>query len=246
MRSWGSLQDILDPINFESPDPHVPYAPENRFYQRQQNYRNYIRQQDSADLFSNTNYHENYFAPVRGVPVENRIQARASIANRNSFFNRNPMAGAALASAGGNVLSSTLGGMFGLIGRGMQNSFEADQQKKKFEFENANREDVQQWDNSDREDKQAFQLQLDFERMKQAQQMYAWQNQQRADALAQAGLPAYLAQMPGLMNAGPRMSQRLPGGGLYTSQLPGDPRTSQWSNNPIQASMGWGAVPNFR
>jgi hypothetical protein len=144
------------------------------------------------------------------------------------------MALAAGISAGGSLLGSTMGGMFGMIGQGMRNSFEDEQGRKKRE-----------WDTLNREDQQAFQLELDKTRMSQAQEMYKFELGSKEQALAQAGLPAYLAQMPGAMSAIPRVSQRLPGGRLYTSQLAGDPTSSRFMGTPIQASMGWGKLPQF-
>lgn len=55
-------------------------------------------------------------------------------------------------------------------------------------------------------------------------------------ALAQAGLPAYLAFDPSAMASQPDTTQMTSGGWGYTSSLPGNPMSSTYSPNPF----GWG------
>lgn len=175
----------------------------------------------------------------------NRTQTRSALWQQRQALKQQDMAAAAGLQAGGQVLGQTMGGMFGMISQGMKNRFEGEQKDKD-----------RTWNNLDREDKQSFQqemikmalqnqMSLDQNRMSQAQSMYQFELGSKQEALKQAGLPAYLAQMPGAMSAIPRMSQRLPGGRLYTSQIAGDPTTSQFMGTPIQASLGWGKLPSF-
>jgi len=57
-------------------------------------------------------------------------------------------------------------------------------------------------------------------------------------ALAAAGLPSYLAFIPGAMAYEPRTTQMTNAGWGYTSMLPGNPASSPWEPNPF----GWGNI----
>lgn len=68
-----------------------------------------------------------------------------------------------------------------------------------------------------------------------------------ADQFTKAGLPSYLAitarsgSSAGRL-AGPTTSQHTTGSSYYKSSLPGDPRSSQFTGDPFQQHMGWGAI----
>lgn len=63
-------------------------------------------------------------------------------------------------------------------------------------------------------------------------------------ALAQAGLPSYLAYMPSgaSMAAQPKTTQFTPGGSTYTSKIPGNPASVPYTGTPEQVAAGYGDV----
>lgn len=62
-------------------------------------------------------------------------------------------------------------------------------------------------------------------------------------ALAEAGLPSYLAYLsPAAMAAQPKQTQVTPGGTAYTAKLPGNPASVAYSGTPQQVAAGFGNV----
>lgn len=162
-------------------------------------------------------------------------------------------AGAAI-KAGGDVMGSTVSGLFGLLGQRERNSAMAEMAQLEREFKTRQSDlarsyglDMQNnaFRNQHETIQQNFVNQKDLEQTRFSNTNALTQSDiaQKTQALRAAGLPDYLAVMPGLP-AGPRVSQRTTGGRLYTSQLPGDPRTTPFTGSGIQQSMGWGALPS--
>jgi len=86
--------------------------------------------------------------------------------------------------------------------------------------------------------------------MQQASQEFQRQNYDRnrnfaTSNLNAAGLPSYLATMPGAINLMPRTSQRLPGGRLYTGAMAGDPTLVNFTGDTLQQNLGWGQLPSI-
>lgn len=159
----------------------------------------------------------------------NRTQTRSALNQyRGNQIDNSRMMAAGI-SAGGNLLGQIAGGGFGLIGESIRNAHQRDNMK----LQHTIQEEL---------DKERFEIE------KQRMDIMAGQANseilRKQNDLATAGLPSYLATMgSGALSYLPRQSQRLPGGRLYTSQLPGDPTTSPWQNTPIQTSLGWGKLP---
>jgi len=76
----------------------------------------------------------------------------------------------------------------------------------------------------------------------QAENLYTFQTGTTANALTKAGLPSYLAYMPGAMSLQPHTTQAHGVYG-YTSKLPGDPTTSPFTGSTTQSALGWGKFP---
>lgn len=61
-------------------------------------------------------------------------------------------------------------------------------------------------------------------------------------ALAQAGLPSYLAYFPQGMKYQPRVKQVTPAGTSYTARVPGAPQTVAYTGSATQQALGYGDV----
>lgn len=140
--------------------------------------------------------------------------------------------GAAAISGGSNIIGSTVGGLFGLLGQKDRLRVQLEQQRNDQNFQRQMAEVM-------------LQNSMAMSRLGVANQkeLYTFDNQMKVNALSKAGLPDYLAAMPGQVAAMPLMSQRMPGGRMYTSRLMGDPRTTPFMGNEIQSNMGWGKLP---
>jgi hypothetical protein len=193
------------------------------------------------------------------TPPENQAPPSAEPTSRDSRRTPTgrPMAaalGAAAIQGGSNLLGSVTGGIFGLLGARERNAAVAELAARDREFKERQALQSQSFTRDLREDQYSHvsqqsaqeynqQLGLESNRNDLQRNMFDYQLAQKQEALKQAGLPAYLAQMPGTMPE-PRVSQRMVGGRLYTSQLAGDPTTSSWNSSPTQQLMGWGKLPS--
>ncbi len=162
-------------------------------------------------------------------------------------------AGAAI-QAGGNVIGSTVSGLFGMLSQRDRIAAEAQMATLEREFRAKQTELAQSYgakmqqnsfQNQSSLSDQVYKqnLGLSNNAFTQTQTMYNTELNNKREALRQAGLPDYLATMP-VTAMPPRMSQRGVGGQLYTSMLPGDPRTSPYINSPVQHQLGWGRLPS--
>lgn len=88
------------------------------------------------------------------------------------------------------------------------------------------------------------QLGLEDNRFDNTMSMYNSLMSQKVNAVTQAGLPSYVAYMPGMAAFQPRTTQMGPGKMTYTSQLPGNPTTTPYTGAAPQAALGWGEMPS--
>lgn len=77
-----------------------------------------------------------------------------------------------------------------------------------------------------------------------AENLYTFQTTQTSNALNEAGLPTYLAYLPGAMSIQPKTSQLSASGNYaYTSKIPGNPQTSAFADTTTSNALGWGKFP---
>lgn len=67
------------------------------------------------------------------------------------------------------------------------------------------------------------------------------QQKLREDKFKEAGLPGYLAYTGGA-NLMPKQSQMAGGNMIYTSRLPGNPKSVPYTGAPLQGQLGWGSI----
>lgn len=155
----------------------------------------------------------------------------------------------------GNVAGSTISGAMGLGAASMRDSTEKQMQASRQTFTTSNEAQMQSYFVTNQAQTQTNLLQsqnnmtsnqiaLQNNSYNNWLQQYDTVTGNETAALAQAGLPSYLAYLPGgsALAVQPRTTQLTPGGTTYTAKLPGNPSSVPYNGSVTQVKAGYGAM----